>query len=280
MKAPDSAPATLRGVSAPDGAGDRSSVQSVDRAVTILEFLAARGEAGVTEIAGELGVHKSTASRLVSALQRRGLLDQHGERGKYALGFGIVRLAAATTGRMDLARLGQPTCQALAETVGETVNIAVSDGEAAITIAQEFGSAAVTTQNWVGRRTPLHATSAGKVLLAWMDEPERRVLLRRRLPRYTDATITDVPAMRTELARVVDEGYARSFEELEVGMHAVAVPVWAHDNTVVAALSASGPAYRLPRRRARGIVGDMRDAARELSTRLGWVEPASVPGRR
>lgn len=259
-------------MSTADGAGERSSVQSVDRAVTILEILAARGEAGITEIADELGVHKSTASRLVSALQRRGLLDQRGERGKYALGFGIVRLAAATTGRMDLARLGQPTCQALAETVGETVNLAVSDGEAAINLAQEFGSSAVSTQNWVGRRTPLHATSAGKVLLAWMDETERRALLRRRLPRYTDETITEAGALRAELARVVEEGYARSFEELEVGMHAVAVPVWAHDGTVVAALSASGPAYRLPRRRARAIVADMREAARELSTRLGWVE--------
>ena len=120
--------------------GERSAVQSVDRAVTILEILAARGEAGITEIAEELGVHKSTASRLVSALQRRGLLEQLGDRGKYALSFGIVRLAAATTGRMDLARLGQPTCQALAEVIGETVNLAVSDGEAAINVAQEFGT--------------------------------------------------------------------------------------------------------------------------------------------
>ena len=252
-------------------------MQSVDRAVTILEILAARGEAGITEIADELGVHKSTASRLVSALQRRGLLDQHGDRGKYALGFGVVRLAAATTGRMDLARLGQPVCQQLAETVGETVNLAVSDGEAAINLAQEFAAAAITTQNWVGRRTPLHATSAGKVLLAWMDDADRRPLLRRRLPRFTDATITEATALRAELARVVEEGYARSFEELEVGLHAVGVPVWAHGGHVVAALSASGPAYRLPRRRARAIVGDMRDAAAELSTRLGYVEPGGSP---
>ena len=175
---------------------------------------------------------------------------------------------------MDLARLGQPTCQALAEIIGETVNLAVSDGEAAINVAQEFGTSSVSSQNWVGRRTPLHATSAGKVLLAHMDELEQRTLLRRRLPRYTEATITEPAALRAELARVVDEGYARSFDELEVGMHAVAVPVWAHDGNVVAALSASGPAYRLPRRRARAVVADMRDAARELSAKLGWVEPA------
>lgn len=254
--------------------GDRrppALVQSVDRAITVLEILAARGEMGVTELAEVLGVHKSTVSRLVTALVRRGLLEQHGERGKVALGFGIVRLAASATARMDLARLGQPVCQALAETVGETVNLAVHDGEAAINVAQQFGSGSVTTRNWVGRRTPLHATSAGKVLLAHMESGAQRAFLRRRLPRYTDETVTEPAALRTELARVVDEGHARSFEELEVGLHAVAVPVWGYGGEVVAALSAAGPAYRLPRRRARAVVPQLREAAAELSAHLGHV---------
>ena len=99
------------------GAKD-AAVQSVDRAITILEMVAARGELGITEIAEELDVHKSTASRLVAALQHRSLLEQLGERGKYTLSFGVVRLAAATTGRLDVARLGQPVCQALAESLG------------------------------------------------------------------------------------------------------------------------------------------------------------------
>lgn len=254
--------------------GDRrppALVQSVDRAITVLEILAARGEMGVTELADVLGVHKSTVSRLVTALVRRGLLEQHGERGKVALGFGIVRLAASATSRMDLARLGQPVCQAVAESVGETVNLAVHDGEAAINVAQQFGSGSVTTRNWVGRRTPLHATSAGKVLLAHMETGALRGFLLRRLPRYTDETIIEPAALRTELARVVDEGHARSFEELEVGMHAVAVPVFSADGSVGSALSATGPSYRLPRRRARGIVGDLREAAAELSAKLGYT---------
>jgi IclR family transcriptional regulator, acetate operon repressor len=259
-----------------DGEGKEPAlVRSVDRAVTVLEIVAARGEIGITELADELGVHKSTASRLVAALARRGLLEQKGDRGRIALGFGVVRLAAAATGSMDLARLGQPTCQQLAEVVGETVNLAVHDGEAAINVAQEFGTSSVTTRNWVGRRTPLHATSAGKVLLAYMNDADRRAFLRRRLPRYTESTITEAAALRTELARVIDEGNARSFEELEAGLHAVAVPVWGAGDVVVAALSAAGPSYRLPRRRARAIVPDLRAAAEELSTRLGWVGTSS-----
>jgi IclR family transcriptional regulator, acetate operon repressor len=252
------------------GAREPALVRSVDRAVTALEVVAARGEVGITELAEELGVHKSTASRLVAALARRGMLEQQGDRGRISLGFGVVRLAASATGRMDLARLGQPTCQQLAEEVGETVNLAVHDGEAAINVAQEFGTSSVTTRNWVGRRTPLHATSAGKVLLAYMGDAERRAFLRRRLPRFTDATITEAGALRTELARVVDEGHARSFEELEVGMHAVGVPVFSFDGTVGSALSATGPAYRLPRRRARAIVGELREGAAELSAKLGY----------
>jgi len=254
-----------------DTAERTSSVQSVDRAISILELVAARGEIGITEIAEELDVHKSTAFRLVSALQNRNLLEQLGERGKYTLSFAIVRLAAASTARLDVARLGQPICQRLAESLGETVNIAVTDGEAGITVAQEDGTATITSQNWVGRRTPLHATSAGKVLLAWMDEQERRPILRKRLKAFTDDTIVTVAELRTELARVLDEGHARSFEELEVGMHAVAVPVFSADGSVGSALSATGPAYRLPRRRARAIVGDLREAAAELSAKLGYT---------
>lgn len=259
------------------GSQATSPVQSVHRAIAILELLAQRGEVGVTEIAEELGVHKSTASRLVSALQHGRLLEQLGDRGKYTLGFGIVRLAAATTGRMDLARLGQPVCQALAEALGETVNIAICDGEAAITVAQETGSASIGSQNWVGRRTPLHASSAGKVLLAYMDEAARgRFLLHQRLTQFTQETITDTPTLDAELSRIREEGYARSFEELEVGMHAVAVPVFGANGEVNASLSVTGPVYRLPRRRARAVVGDLRAAAAELSAELGYGGP--LPG--
>ncbi|GLZ54650.1 IclR family transcriptional regulator [Actinomycetospora sp. NBRC 106378] len=245
------------------------AVQSVDRAVAILEFVAEQGEAAITDIAAALDVHKSTASRLVAALQRRSLLEQHGDRGRYALSFGLIRLASATTARLDVSRLGQPVCQRLAESLGETVNIAVSDGEAGITVAQESGTASVISENWVGRRTPLHASSAGKVLLAWMDTTDRRRVLRRPLEQFTEETIVTPAALRIELARVFDEGYARSFEELEVGMHAVAVPVVSADGTVGSALSVTGPAYRLPRRRARAVVAELKEGAAEISAKLG-----------
>src|SRR3954464_12266777 len=122
MRNQDSADATSAGKRASAGGNATpSQVQSVDRAISVLELLARNGESGITEIAAELGVHKSTASRLLSVLEARGMVEQLGERGKYAIGFGIVRLAGAATGRMDLAKLGRHSCQALAGSRGGTV---------------------------------------------------------------------------------------------------------------------------------------------------------------
>ncbi|QRP47276.1 IclR family transcriptional regulator [Amycolatopsis sp. FDAARGOS 1241] len=252
------------------GSATGTQVQSVDRAISVLELLARNGESGITEIAGELGVHKSTASRLLSVLEAHGLVEQLGERGKYAIGFGIVRLAGAATGRMDLAKLGRQTCQTLAEELGETVNIAIADDGVAINISQARGSAAITTQNWTGQRTPLHATSSGKVLLAAMGEGDRKRLLGHGLEQYTPRTMVDPQELESEVERVAEDGYAACFEELELGMHAVAVPIRGPGGEVVAAMSASGPSYRLSKQRIKQIVRPMTDAATELSAQLGY----------
>src|SRR5258708_37658001 len=111
---------------------EQSPVQSVDRAVTILELLARQGDTGVTEIAAELGVHKSTAFRLFAALEVRGLVEQPGERGKYRLGMGLVRLAGAVTTRMDLSQQSRPVAEALAVEVAETINVAILEIDAAV----------------------------------------------------------------------------------------------------------------------------------------------------
>src|SRR5215207_5373623 len=142
-----------------------TSVQSVHRAISILQVLAL-GPAGVTDIATELGVHKSTVFRLLATLEARGLVEQHTERGRYRLGYGVVQLAAGATKSDDLSLLSRPICRQLAETVHETVNVAVHDGTAVVSIDQVLGSPTITTHNWVGQRAPLHATSAGKVFLA------------------------------------------------------------------------------------------------------------------
>jgi len=161
-------------------------------------------------------------------------------------------------------------CEDLAGRLGETVNVAVLHHRAAINISQGFGSAAVAVQNWVGQRTPLHATSSGQVLLAHVAETDRDALLDKPLHRYTPRTVTNPAELAAELDRVRKDGFATSFEQLEVGLHAVAVPVFDPRGELIAAISASGPAYRLSRRRAEEIVPDLAAAAAELSAQLGF----------
>jgi DNA-binding IclR family transcriptional regulator len=253
--------------------GDRvtaAPVQSVDRALSVLEILGARGEAGVTEIAAELGVHKSTAFRLVAVLESRGFVEQLADRGKYRLGFGIVRLAGATAAHMDLAQEGRRTCEELAVHLGETVNIAILDGDGAVNIAEVRGTSAISSHNWVGQRTPLHATSSGKVLLAFAPEPVRASFLRPPLERYTDATVTDVDELERELDGIVQRGWASTVEEYEVGLSALAAPVRDAEGRVVAAVSVSGPSFRLASGVLDGLAPVVVAATEALSRRLGF----------
>lgn len=247
-----------------------SAVQSVDRAVSVLEILARHGEAGVTEIADELGVHKSTAFRLLGVLENRGLVAQSKDRGKYYLGAGMLRLAGAAAIRLDISQEGTPLCRELADELGETVNIAILDDDTAVNVAQARGAASVTTYNWLGRSTPLHATSSGKVLLAHATGVARERALAAPLERFTERTVTARPALDAQLATAAELGFALAVEELEIGLNAVAAPVYAHDGAVIGALSVSGPAYRMGEELLPKLAKRTMAVAEELSRRMGY----------
>ncbi|MBB5799569.1 DNA-binding IclR family transcriptional regulator [Streptomyces caelestis] len=260
-------PADTETTSVPTG-----GVQSVDRAITVLEILARRGEAGVSEVAAEIDVHKSTAFRLLGALEVRGLVEQAGERGKYRLGFGIVRLAGAVTGRIDITQQSRPVCERLAEEIGETVNLAVMQEQYAINLYQVRGPGAVTAFNWVGQLTPLHATSSGKILLAHMPAKERAALLSAvGLKKVTPRTLTAKTKLEKNLAEALERGYSWTLEEFEIGLHAMAAPVRNRDGEVIAALSASGPAYRLTEDRMHELAPVLVKGADEISHRMGYL---------
>lgn len=249
------------------------SVQSVDRALRVLEILADRGARGVTEIADELGVHKSTAFRLISVLEDHQLVEQVEDRGRYHLGFGIVRLAGATSAQLDLTRQSQPVCEDLAAALDETVNIAVLEGSSVINISQARGGAAIASHNWVGQLTPPHATSSGKVLLAALSDSQVSALLPDPLRRYTDATLTSRSKLRQALREVRARGYGVTESELEVGLNAVAAPVHGPDGEIIAALSVSGPTYRMSSARLPELAERAVAAAEEISRRLGYRPP-------
>ena len=242
----------------------------MERAISALEHLARHPDAGVSSVAAAIGVHKSTASRLLVALAGRDLVEPGAVRGHYRLGTGILRLAAAVGGRLDVSSQGAEVCAELARRVGETVNLAIRQGEVVVNIDQAEGGGTMAVDSWVGRPTPLHATSSGKVLLAYAPAAVRERVLAD-LSRYTAATLTDPQLLADQLEQALADGFATTVGELEEGLNAVAAPVRRADGSVVAALSVSGPAYRLPVEALPAAAVATVAAAAEISERMGYV---------
>jgi DNA-binding IclR family transcriptional regulator len=269
-----SAKAGAAGRGASDSAG---GVQSVDRAITVLEILAREGNAGVSEIAAEIGVHKSTAFRLLAALEDHDMVEQNHERGKYQLSFGVLRIASTIPTRLDIVRQAQAVVDDLAARLDETINVAVVREHYAVHVQQALGSAAVATQNWVGQLTPLHATASGKVLLAFMSEEQCNAILdKTRLQAFTEHTITSRKALLEQLHQVREDGFATAYEELETGLNVAAVPVRDHTGAVVAALSVSGPAYRMDKAGIEAQIEDLKAAGAQISRRMGYLDRRMV----
>jgi len=255
--------------SSPGRDGDNSGAQSVDRAVTVLELIARSGDASVSEVAIAVGVHRSTISRLLAVLELRGMVELTGTRGRYRLGMNILRLAEAVTGALEITTQGAAPCLELSAGIGETVNVAVRQGDSAVNVYQAEGAGAVTVDSWVGRRTPLHATSSGKVLLAWSHRGQSAEL-ESEFPRFTAQTITDPQVLRAQLARARTDGWATTLGELEDGLNAIAAPVFAANGSVIGALSASGPAYRWTADAMLEHAGEVVAAADRVSALMGY----------
>ncbi|MEX2324560.1 MAG: IclR family transcriptional regulator [Nitriliruptoraceae bacterium] len=250
-------------------------VQSVDRAVTVMEILAREGWAGVTDIARELDIHKSTVFRLLATLERRGVVEQHTETQKYRLGFAVVRFAGAVRSSLDLVRAARPICDRLSRRTDETVNVAVLEDLDVVNIHQVNLSTSRVSVDWLGSHTPVHCTSSGKVLLAFASDGLRSDLLRGQLPAYTSATITDKNALLEQLDVIVEQGYAIAIEELEEGLNAAAAPIRGPDGEVVASVSVSGPSYRLEPERLGEVAAITTEAAADISRRLGYYTETS-----
>ena len=252
---------------------DANAVRSVDRAAALLISLGEwDGEVGVTELARSLGLHKSTASRLLATLHKRGLVAQDPDSGKYRLGLAVVRLGSQAEKALDLRALALPSLQTLSRHVKETATLGTLDGDRVITIAWADGSG--MSRDRTGRDLPLHATAPGKVLLS--SRPEREVIRLSKigLTPYTPHTIVRVALLLEELARVRKRGFATAFGENEPTVNAVAVPVYDHRSTVVAALEVRASGNRIQPSRLPELLANIRDAAAVITESIGGVVAA------
>jgi DNA-binding IclR family transcriptional regulator len=243
------------------------SSPTVERAAHLLALVldpAARPERGLTELAAAAELPKSTASRLLATLEQHGLVEQEGERGGFRAGPVIERHAGRARERR-LRELAEQPMAVLAESTGETVNLAVAGEGGVEHVAQVDGRHYLGTTQWIGRRVPYHCTANGKVLLAYdAAKPPAGPL-----EALTSRTIADRRTLDAELAAVRGEGFATAAEELEMGLSAMAAPVFDQGGRVVAALSVSGPTLRLSPRRVAELRPIVIKQARALSQALG-----------
>jgi IclR family acetate operon transcriptional repressor len=251
---------------------ESSNLRSVTRALRSLELIGEAGELGVTELGRRLGVHKATASRLAATLAEHGFVERDPVTERYRLGFALVALAGSAMSNLDLVRTARPMLEDLAERTRETVNLGVLSGDSVVYLDQAAGARSIVSVSWVGRRTALHDTSNGKVLLAFAEDGVVDRILVSPLERATRNTVTSPEELRAQLEVVRERGWAQTLEELEDGLNAVAAPVRDADGTVVAALSVSGPAFRMTAVDLPRIARLAVDAANAISKRLGYVQ--------
>ncbi len=245
-------------------------IQSVDRAISILNaFSITEAQLGVTELSHRLGLHKSTVHRLLASLQKGGLVERDPRNRKYSLGIRLIELAGTMLNSRNVPQVVRPYLHYVADAVEELTYLGYLVRGEVLNVEQVPGPHLVQSVGWQGRRTPLHCTSAGKIFMAHMPEKELELVLEAGLLRLTPKTITDPADLRYELERVREQGYATSFEELEEGTNALAVPISSPNDEVIAAIGVVGPAYRFTPERAMSHLDVIRSVAREVSHRLG-----------
>ena len=256
--------------------GERHSIQSVDRALFLLETIAeAGGEATLTDLATRTGLNISTCHHLLATLIQRGFAAKVPGRRLYALGARIMYLSHACL-QVDLPRRAQPYIENINRATGETVHLAALQGDQVVTLAVREARHAVRVDTGrIGKLEAPHATSVGKAILAWLPEDEMRRILANGMKRFTDNTITEFPELLEALRIVRRSGYAIDREEHLPGVICVGAAIRDQAGTVIGAISASTPLMRASEEHIALMRDEITAATRALSAEFG--EPTSEP---
>lgn len=237
-----------------------SSVQSIDRAFAVLRSLTS-GPAGVTQLADQVELPKSTVSRLLATLEGLGIVEQIAAGGNYRIGSGLIEIASAVMPGRSLVAAARPHLVELARRTGEAAGLAVPDGRMAHYVDQADSDNQVQVREWTGERIAMHAVPSGLVFLAWADPSFVDAYLKGPLQAFTSRTITDPGALRRRLEEIRELGYAWNFEEFADGANSVAAPIRNVRGDVIAAIHSHGPAHRFPGSRSPEEIGGLVVAA-------------------
>ena len=250
------------------------NVRAVERAIQILEcFDDQHPERGISEIAQAVGLHKATAYRIVTTLVNYGYLEWIAEAQKYRLGLALTNLGFKVIRRMDLRHEALPYMKELVQEWDEACDLSVFDQGKAFYIEILHGNHALTISAAVGQRLPAHCTASGKLFLAYLPETELETFLSEPMETYTDNTITSHDELIKQLDKIRDQGYSVDYEEYELGVCAVAAPIFNRNGEVIAAIGSPSPTSRMTPERITEIAGAYKNAAQTVSRRMGY-DPA------
>lgn len=250
-----------------------ATVQALVRAFAIIDTFATAPtpSLSVTEVAQRLHLHKSTAHRLLTTLERIGYVTQDEATQRYRLGLKVLDLAASVAAKVDVRARAVPVMERLVRAAQETVHLGVLIDDEVVCVESIASPRPVSLMRMVGKRGPVHVSSMGKVLLAYQsDEVIARVLATKGLPRLTERTITEPLVFREHLRAVRERGWAANTGEEEPGIGCVAAPVWNHQGEVIAALSIAAPETRLAGANVERLAELAVAGAREISEALGY----------
>lgn len=247
LTTPNATPPRKRGRPPSVQAEAGGEIQSLDRAIGILEVLSSVDGLSLSDVARFAELPTSTAHRMLMTLQRRELVAQDAETGLWTVGVGLFRVGSAYLRIRKLPDIGRPVIRELQGRVKETVNLSMLDGDELVCVAQAESHAPVRAFFRLGRRLPIHASAAGKAILAALDEAQRgRRLDALKLEGFTFNTIIDRATLEAEVARTRERGYGIDDEEHTVGMRCVSAAIRDENEEPIGAVSISAPSVRMP----------------------------------
>jgi len=252
--------------------GSPYRVQVLDRALAALELLATNSnECGLVELCTALKLHKSTVHRLMRVLEQHRLVERSEETGRYRLGLKLFEFGSKAIATVDLRRHARPYLDRLQQEFGETVFFCILDDGQVLYMEKVESQQSVRTACTVGSRAPAYCTAVGKAMLADLPEQEVNSIIHRwGLKPFTSNTIITPAALKAELRKTRSRGYAVDDEEKEQGLRCVSAGVHSHSPKFHAALSVSGPAFRVTKERVPQIAQMVMQAAGDLSAELGY----------
>lgn len=246
--------------------------RTVAKAFTVVDVLAAQSDRGITlsELSAQLHMPKSTVHRYLATLQQLGLAERS-DADRFRLGTKVIELAGLFLAKSDLRTESQAALDALATQTDETIHLAVPSGAEVVYIAKVESKHALRMYSYIGARLPMYCTALGKAILAFSPPERRRDVLAQPLKPRTPSTITSPSALERELDAVRSQGYAIDDEENEPGIRCIGAPISDYSQTVIAALSVSGPGNRMDRKRCIELAPVVCEAAQQISRRMGFA---------